>query len=440
MKFQETSLPTTLIKNLDSFGYINLTDIQALTIEPMLKQKDIIAKAHTGSGKTLAFGIGVVLNTNEKTKHPSALVLAPTRELCDQIANELKKVAKYKPNTKILTLYGGVSYGRQKASLEHSSHIVIATPSRLLKHLKNNSLTLTNINTFVIDEVDKMLDMGFVEEIDELSSYLPKQKQTLAFSATMDGDTKALCEKLTLDAIFIESLEKPKELKEVFVKVSANRLETFLDVLYTYDIKSALVFVNTKQEASALTKKLHSKGIDALEFHGDLEQYDRHDSLVQFSNSSSPLLICTDIASRGLDIKELKFVISYEEALHEQTHKHRIGRTARMGSDGVAITLFEGERDGDFIDSSELKKAKNFTLSAPYITLVIEGGKKDKLRALDIVGTLTKALGVSKDDIGDINIYDKQTYVAISSNIADEVCKKLNQTTIKTKRFAIWTL
>ncbi len=415
-----------------------MTKIQELCVEHILNHKDIIAKAHTGSGKTLAFAIGATLCVDVKSTLPSVLVLAPTRELCDQVASEIKKVAKVVPNTKVLTLYAGVSYSAQKASLTHSSHILVATPARVLKHLKDGILTLKNLKMLVLDEVDKMLDMGFLEEIEELKSYITQSVQTLAFSATLDDATKALALSFTKDALLIEVETKPKKLQEIFIKATTNKTDMLIKLLCNYDITQALVFVNTKLEATALTKRLHKKGIDALEFHGDLEQYQRHDALVQFQNKSTPLLICSDAASRGLDIKELKYVINYDQAPNEATHKHRIGRTARMDESGVALTLVNDEFDGKTIDPSTLKECKDFTLLPSYNTFVIEGGKKDKLRPLDIVGVLTKALGFSVDDIGKIDIYDRQSYVAIKAYIADEVFGKLKLTTIKAKKFTIW--
>lgn len=428
-----------------------MTPIQMQSLPHILDKKDVIAQAKTGSGKTAAFGIGVVVNVDTKEFKPSSLVLCPTRELADQVAKELRTLARYKSNTKIITLYGGVSFGMQLGSLKHGANIVVATTTRVLKHLRKESLDLSKLDILVLDEADRMLDMGFLEEIEEILKYIPKNRQTLMFSATFSDEILQLSKSFQRDAVHIKSVEEPNKIKELFFKAAKeNKVDVLIDILATYTPQSAIVFVNTKVEADILASRLQERDIDALAIHGDLEQFERNDVLVQFSNKSCPILIATDVAARGLDIKELPLVINYDAANTKETYTHRIGRTGRRDMEGLAITLcsdgelekmaeFKGKTVA-FEDSSGLKCPPNFKLQPKFMTLVIEGGKKDRLRAGDILGALTADIGLQKDDVGKIDIYDRQSYVAINISKIDEVYEKLKKSTIKAKKFSVWIL
>lgn len=450
-KFSSLNIPKELVKNLDDMCYFEMTPIQMQSLPHILDKKDVIAQAKTGSGKTAAFGIGVVVNVDTKEFKPSSLVLCPTRELADQVAKELRTLARYKSNTKIITLYGGVSFGMQLGSLKHGANIVVATTTRVLKHLRKESLDLSKLDILVLDEADRMLDMGFLEEIEEILKYIPKNRQTLMFSATFSDEILQLSKSFQRDAVHIKSVEEPNKIKELFFKAAKeNKVDVLIDILATYVPQSAIVFVNTKVEADILASRLQERDIDALAIHGDLEQFERNDVLVQFSNKSCPILIATDVAARGLDIKELPLVINYDAANTKETYTHRIGRTGRRDMEGLAITLcsdgelekmaeFKGKTVA-FEDSSGLKCPPNFKLQPKFMTLVIEGGKKDRLRAGDILGALTADIGLQKDDVGKIDIYDRQSYVAINISKIDEVYEKLKKSAIKAKKFSVWIL
>lgn len=449
--FSTLSLSKEMLQNLDAIGYKEMTPVQAETLPFILEDKDIIAQAKTGSGKTAAFGIGLLSKLQVKKFRVQSLVLCPTRELADQVAKELRILAKFAHNIKILTLCGGTAFGPQLGSLRHGAHIIVGTPGRILKHLKKETLSLENLETLVFDEADRMLDMGFIEEIDEVLEYAPKQRQTLLFSATYTDEITNISNRIQKDAISIKtvSTEIANKIQEIFYETS-NKLDTLIKVFSTFRPENIIVFTNTKIQAKELAEDLAKNRIDALAIHGDLEQYERNDVLVQFANKSCPVLIATDVAARGLDIKELSMVINYDMPHTQETYTHRIGRTGRAGEEGIAITIYTQDeiQNADeykndtrvFDNSSSLKKENNFEMKPKNITLVIEGGKKDKVRAGDLLGALTGDVGLKGDSIGKIDIYDRQSYVAIQRELIDEAHKKLSKGKIKGKNFSVWIL
>jgi ATP-independent RNA helicase DbpA len=448
--FLKLELSKEMIKNLSAIGYDKMTPIQLDALPHILASKDVLAQAKTGSGKTAAFGIGILENLDVKKFRVQSLVLCPTRELADQVAKELRRIAKFKHNIKILTLCGGESFGKQLNSLSHQAHIVVGTPGRVLKHLKKESLELTNLKTLVLDEADRMLDMGFSLEIEEVLSFTPKQKQTLLFSATYTDEVLDISDSLQVDAVVVKTIsnEEPNKITQHFYQTQ-NKFQTLIDILSNFKVNNAIVFTNTKIQAKELAEDLQDKNIDALAIHGDLEQYERNDVLVQFANKSCPILIATDVAARGLDIKELCMVVNYDIPHEKEIYTHRIGRTARAGKDGLAFSLFD---DGElqkadeykddkeilFVDASSLKTTQDFEMKPLNVTLVIEGGKKDKIRAGDILGALTAGGDIKGECIGKIDIYDRQSYVAIKRAYIDDAYNKLKNSKIKAKKFSVW--
>jgi len=451
MNFSTLPLPQEMLTNLDSLGYKKMTPIQAEALPPILDNKDVIAQAKTGSGKTAAFGIGLLNRLDVKKFRVQSLVLCPTRELADQVAKELRKIARFKHNIKILILCGGESFGKQLGSLSHQAHIIVGTPGRVLKHLNKDSLNLENLETLVFDEADRMLDMGFMEEIQSVLEYVPKERQTLLFSATYDDEIIDISKKIQKDAISVKtvSTESANKIDEYFYEVSSKQ-DALIKVLSTYTPENVIVFTNTKIEAKELAENLQKAKIDAIAIHGDLEQYERNDVLVQFANKSCPILVATDVAARGLDIKELSMVVNYDIPHGSETYTHRIGRTGRAGADGIAITLFnsfeidkadEYKNDTRKFESSESLKVKaGFEMKPQYVTLVIEGGKKDKVRAGDLLGALTGDAGLKGSSIGKIDIYDRQSYVAIERALIKEAHAQLSKGKIKGKKFSVWIL
>ena len=451
MNFSDLPLEKSMLDTLDSLGYKNATPIQSQALPLILEDRDIIAEAKTGSGKTAAFGIGLLSKLDVKKFRVQSLVMCPTRELADQVAKELRRIARFKHNIKILMLTGGESFGRQLGSLEHQAHIIVGTPGRVLKHLNKESLELTNLQTLVLDEADRMLDMGFLEEVESVLAFAPKERQTLLFSATYDAEILKVSKRIQNDAVSIKttSEEVPNNIKEEFISTQ-NKEDSFVKILSQYKPENVIVFTNTKVDARELAENLQKRKIDALAIHGDLEQYERNDVLVQFANKSCPILVATDVAARGLDIKELSMVVNYDIPHGSETYTHRIGRTGRAGADGIAITLFNSYesdkadeyKDGkrEFLGEEELTGTTKFELKPKFVTLVIEGGKKDKLRAGDLLGALTGDAGLSGSSIGKIDIYDRQAYVAIETKFIDDAEKSLKRGKIKGKKFSVWIL
>jgi len=451
-KFSNLPLSDAMLNNLNKIGYSSMTPIQAEALPFILEGKDIIAQAKTGSGKTAAFGIGLLSKLQVKKFRVQTLILCPTRELADQVAKELRLLAKFAHNIKILTLCGGAAFGPQLGSLRHGAHIVVGTPGRILKHLDKKSLDLEHMETLVFDEADRMLDMGFIEEIEKVIAYAPTERQTLLFSATYPDEIMSMSKKLQKDAVSVKtaSIESANKIIERFYEVEGDKLQTMVNIFSTFNPSNAIVFCNTKIETDEVAKRLQDKHIDAIALHGDMEQYDRNDVLVQFANKSARVLVATDVAARGLDIKEMAMVVNYDLPHTEETYTHRIGRTGRAGSEGLACTLYtpyESQKADEytsemrlFENADELKEQKNFDMKPENVTLVIEGGKKDKLRAGDILGALTGEAGLAGSSIGKIDIYERQAYVAIAREFIDEAHKKLSNGRIKSKKFSVWIL
>ena len=453
MKFSNLALSKEMLHNLNEIGYKNMTAIQAESLPFILDGKDVIAQAKTGSGKTAAFGIGVLTKLQVKKFRVQTLILTPTRELADQVAKELRILARATHNVKILTLCGGTAFGPQLGSLRHGAHIVVGTPGRILKHLKKETLNFNNLEMLVLDEADRMLDMGFSEEINEVLEFAPKEKQTLLFSATYTDEILNISKRIQKDAKSIKttSLEVANKITEYFYVVEYGKKgKTLVNIFSNFTPKNVIVFTNTKIQADEIAKELVTSKIDALALHGDLEQYERNDVLVQFANNSCTVLVATDVAARGLDIKKLSMVVNYDLPHDSETYTHRIGRTGRAEADGLAFSIYEpnqiekiNEYKNEtriFLDGDTLKTVNGFEMKPENITLVIEGGKKDKIRAGDILGALTGEAGLKSSSIGKIDIYDRQAYVAIETKLIDEAYKQLKNGKIKGKKFSVWIL
>lgn len=430
-----------------------MTPIQAQSLPDILKGKDLLAQAKTGSGKTAAFGIGLLDKLEVRTYQTQALVLCPTRELADQVSNEIRRLARAIPNTKILTLCGGKPMAPQLASLEHDPHIVVGTPGRILKHLGKETLKLDRLNTLVLDEADRMLDMGFHEDIMRIIDMTPHQRQTLLFSATYPEEIKDISHAIQTDPVDVrvESLHGNKKIKQVFYEIQkSERTKTLVALLQHYRPESSLVFCNRKQQCQELADALWQQGFHALALHGDLEQRDRDQVLLQFANKSSSILVATDVAARGLDIKDLQAVINFELSPDPEVHIHRIGRTGRAGNEGLALSLFMASetpkviRIEEYQDSparidkpSSLESRENFRLSPPMVTLCINGGRKNKIRAGDILGALTANTNLPGKQIGKIDVFDILAYVAVERPIAKQALKILYEGKIKGRKFKV---
>jgi len=430
-----------------------MTPIQAQSLPAILESKDIQAQAKTGSGKTAAFGIGLLHQLDSQTYLTQALVLCPTRELADQVGAEIRRLARPIANTKILTLCGGKPIGPQLASLEHQPHIVVGTPGRILKHLQKGSLKLDSLKMLVLDEADRMLDMGFHDDIMSIIDKIPSQRQTLLFSATYPNGIKKISRAIQNNPIDIqvESLHDNKKIKQVFYEIQkGERSQTLVALLQHYHPESSVIFCNRKQQCHELAEELQQQGFHALALHGDLEQKDRDQVLVQFSNKSSSILIATDVAARGLDIKDLHAVINYELSPDPEIHIHRIGRTGRAGNEGLALSMFmaseaakvnaiEKYQDSSvrIEETSSLEDGENFIPRPPMVTLCINAGRKNKVRPGDILGALTANTNLPGKHIGKINIFDNLAYVAVEHAVAKQALKILSEGKIKGRKFRV---
>ena len=430
-----------------------MTAIQAQGLPVLLKGQDLLAQAKTGSGKTAAFAIGLLNKLEAQSYQTQALVLCPTRELADQVSHEIRRLARTIPNTKILTLCGGKPMGAQLASLERAPHIVVGTPGRILKHLEKGTLKLDRLKTLVLDEADRMLDMGFHEDIMLIIDTMPRQRQTLLFSATYPDEIKNISNAIQQDPVDIrvEASHYNKQIKQIFYEIQkGERTRTLVALLEHYRPESSVVFCNRKQQCQELADELWQRGFHVLALHGDLEQFERDQALVQFSNKSSSILVATDVAARGLDIKDLAAVINLELTPDPEVHIHRIGRTGRAGNEGLAISLFmaseqfrlkaieEYQNSPARIEkTSTLKTRENFKLRPAMATLCINGGRQDKIRAGDILGALTASTNLAGKQIGKIDIFDKLAYVAVERPIAIQAQKILTEGKIKGRKFRV---
>jgi ATP-dependent RNA helicase DbpA len=442
--FATLNLHPALLKQLSHLGYQQMTPIQRESLPAILQGRDVLAQAKTGSGKTAAFGIGVLSRLNTAQSDVQALIVTPTRELADQVAKALRDLARFESNIKILILCGGAPVKPQRNSLQHGAHIVVGTPGRIEQHLREGSLTCKALSALVLDEADRMLDMGFYEDIDKILTYLPAQRQTLLFSATYNEEVVALGKTLLHDplSVLLEHETTPSITSYLYGVAGAEKSACLLSLLQHFAPERALVFCNTKIAVRDLAQTLNNAGISARALHGDLEQYERTDVLVQFANRSCVVLVATDLASRGLDIESLEMVVNYELPHDGALYTHRIGRTGRAGASGLALSLLD-ENLPEYLEGEILTckpEVSRMRLQAPNLTLVIEGGKKAKLRKGDILGALSKDVGIPANQIGQIDIYEHQSYVAIAREAALQNEKTLKTLRIKGRKFPLWIL
>ena len=459
LSFDRLPLAPSALANLRQLGYLQMTPIQAASLPPALAGQDLIAQAKTGSGKTAAFALSLLARLNPRRFAVQALVLCPTRELADQVAREIRRLARGEDNIKVLTLCGGSTMRPQISSLEHGAHVVVGTPGRILDHLQRASLDLSALDTLVLDEADRMLDMGFYDDIATVAKACPKTRQTLLFSATYPEGIARLSQAFLRQPQRITLAERHEagKIRQRFYEVDADRkLAAVGLLLHHYRPVSTLAFCNTRQQCRDLLQQLRAEGFVALALHGEMEQRERDQVLVQFANRSCSVLVATDVAARGLDIDQLEAVINVDVTPDTEVHVHRIGRTGRVDQAGWAFSLVSGNQMArvDNIEKAlgheiewhalgELQKPPGKSrppLLPPMATLQILGGRKDKIRPGDVLGALTGEAGFSKEQVGKINVTDTTTYVAVERGIAREAVRKLAAGTLKGKRVKVHLL
>ena len=447
--FDALPLRAATHSNLTQLGYTQMTPIQAASLHITLAGRDVIAQASTGSGKTAAFGLPLVEKLDPAMQDAQALVLCPTRELAEQVTQEIRRLARAVGNVKVVTLCGGVALRGQTQSLEHGAHVVVGTPGRILDHLERGSLQLQAVKTLVLDEADRMLDMGFFDDIAKLVKQCPKDRQTLLFSATYPEGIAKLAAQFMREpqTVKVQAQHDAGKIRQIFYQVNeSERLHAVSLILNHFRPVSTLAFCNTKQQCKDLISVLQAQGFSALALYGELEQRERDQVLVQFANRSCSVLVATDVAARGLDVHNLEAVINVDVTPDSEIHIHRIGRTGRGDAEGLALTLASMDEMGNVGKIEQLQghesvwaplagltPAAGGKLQPPMATLQIAGGRKEKIRAGDVLGALTGDAGFAKEQVGKISVNEFSTYVAVERGIAHEALRRLNAGRVKGK-------
>jgi len=463
LSFESLQLSPALISVIKDLGYTQPTPIQAEAIPTLLARRNIIGQAQTGSGKTAAFALPILQNIDLDRRQLQALVICPTRELTAQVTREMRKLGREHHGLQVLELVGGQPSRPQRDDLERGAQIAVGTPGRLLHHLERGVMNPDSIKTIVLDEADRMLDMGFGDEVREIISYLPQDRQTALFSATFPSSIETLSREILPhpqgEPVRI-TIETPKEdladIRQLKLYYKTNdKIVALYWALQLHPHKSALIFCNQKATVREISMEMQREGISADRFDGDLEQFDRDQVLARFRNHSIRVLIATDVAGRGLDVEGLDLVINFDLPEQPELYVHRIGRTGRAGANGVAISMIQDESDTrmEFIEEFTGHEIELLNYSAntnsgiddllqplkkaPKMeTILISGGRKDKIRKGDILGALTGKAGcLSGEDIGKIEIHDRRSYVAVSRNVISDAVSRLNDGRIKGKRF-----
>lgn len=461
-RFNSLALSPDLIEVVAELGYENLTPIQARAIPLLLEGKDVVGRSKTGSGKTAAFSLPLLERLDISRRQIQSLVLCPTRELCTQVAREIRKLGRKHASLKVTILSGGQPLYGQLGELRHGAHVAVGTPGRVLDHLRRKSLDLTRVQMLVLDEADRMLDMGFEEDMEKILAELPKQRQTVFFSATFPRTIEALSKKYQNKAVHVvieeeQGTELP--IRQQFYEVEPEaKTAALLWLLRQKQPRNAIVFCNQKATVVEVARALTSAGVSAAGLNGDLEQRDRDRVMAKFRNQSTQVLVATDVAARGIDIADLDIVFCYDLPQKADIYVHRIGRTGRAGKRGLAVSFGSARERASRMaaieattqSKLEIKQVapatqleaeaskKILNQDAAMVTLSISGGRKEKVRPGDILGALTgEAGGLPASDIGKIEIHDHFSYVAVSKSVAARVLERLRAGRIKGRRFRI---
>lgn len=453
--FHSLNLSAGLLRVIESMGFSEMTPIQAASIPALLQGKDLVGQSHTGSGKTAAFVIPILEKMQIEVRAPQALILCPTRELCDQVLKECRKFSKAFPGLQTVALVGGQPYPPQTQALKNGVHVIVGTPGRTLEHLKKGQLQVSELKTLVLDEADRMLDEGFAEEMTAIIDELPQQRQTVFFSATFPETIEALSHKYQKKAEHVvidkDTQASPQIKQYVYEAENPQKIETLIKVLQRHPSACTLVFCRTKATVDEIGQVLEKMKVSSQVLHGDLTQPERDRATALFRNGSARILVATDVAARGLDIDTLELVVNVDLPIGPEVYIHRIGRTGRAGREGTAVSI---ATEFEVAKVHEIEKATGVKMIRQKLgfenqhglgvefqktltkTIQIAGGKLDKLRPGDILGALTaQPGGLAAADIGKIEIHERFSLVAVSSSVAESALRKLQNSKIKGSKF-----
>jgi ATP-independent RNA helicase DbpA len=454
--FHSLNLSPALLQVVDQLGFKTMTPVQARAIPLIMSGRDVIGQSRTGSGKTAAFALPILHKIDLGYQAVQALIISPTRELCAQVAREVRRFGSRYPGLQVVILAGGQPARPQKEALQRGAHIVVGTPGRIQDHIRRGSLDLSRISTVVLDEADRMLDMGFKDDMETILEETPSKRQTILFSATYPPQIQSMSSAFQRDPerVTVKDDSAAPEIRQVVYETDpSSKFDALISLLQSHRPESTLVFCNLKVSAAELEEKLIDAGIPAASLHGDLDQVDRDRVMAKFRNRSIPVLVATDVAARGLDVEKLDLVVNYELPPQAEVYVHRIGRTGRAGERGLAVSFasardsFKRQRIEEYTGvKMETEKTRSLVpttnviapLEAAMDTLYVSGGRKDKMRPGDILGALTgEAGGLNGSDIGKIEIHDKFSYVAVSKKVSKVAVERLRAGKIKGRKFKV---
>jgi ATP-dependent RNA helicase DeaD len=417
MKIENVVLNDNIQRALDDMGFEESTQIQQEAIPLIMEGKDVVGQSNTGTGKTAAYAIPILEKIDKELKMPQALILLPTRELAVQVANEVRKIGKYMEGIRAVTVYGGADIREQINKLKGGAQIIVGTPGRIIDLIGRHVIKLSELRIAVLDEADEMLKMGFREDIELILSKIDHPVQSLLFSATIPDDIKKIIKKYLNSPVYVKVLREGITAKEVkqsyFLVKHSDKVEALSRLIDTYTPKLTLVFCNTKKAVDELYNKLIDRGYNCDKIHGDIKQSQRLDTLNKFNNGLIDILIATDVAARGLDIKEVDLVINYEVPSKEDYYVHRIGRTGRAGREGASFTLVSAKELRKIEDIEKYTKKSIRKRTIPTVDRVNEV-KQDKF-IRDIVNVIESGdLGENRELAGRLmdKGYDAETVIA----------------------------
>ncbi len=464
--FRNYIISEDILKALHGLEYDIPTEVQAKVIPSALEKNDLVVKARTGSGKTAAYAIPICESIEWLENKPQALILTPTRELAVQVQEDFTNIGRFK-RVKAAAIYGGHQFSIEKAELKQKTHVVVGTPGRVMDHIKKGTLTLNKINCLVIDEADRMLDMGFIEQVEAIMKELPNERMTMLFSATMSDEVKGISSNYMRDPVNIDVSEAGITTADIdhflYITNEKDKFELLTDVMIIEKPDSCIIFCSTKDRVDMVCDGLNDLSCPCNKIHGGMEQKDRLSAMMSFKRGEYRYLIATDVAARGIDIENVSLVINYDIPLNEENYVHRTGRTGRAGQKGKAISFVAPTQTRYLHDIEELigfkipeitkpakeevsiqklsfdekmntapqiKKMKSDQLNKEIMKLRFNGGKKKKLRATNFVGVISNLEGVSAEDIGIITIQDTLTYIEILNGKGPLVLEAMKNTMI----------